>query len=193
MATVTGIDITDAMLSQARQLAMTQGARNVTFELGDALDMKYADESFDLVVTRRAAHHFRDVPKFIDEAKRVLRRGGRLGIADMSPPEGTQKFVNRIEQLRDRSHAVAFAPEDWKSIVSNAGFQVLSTVTLEERVPFEKWLYPVPLGGDEERSIRFEWASAPQRVKELLGATFEGDEVRSMIKSRVVLVASKTP
>lgn len=193
VAKTTGIDVTDQMLNQARRFAETQGAENLTFERGDALQLKYADGSFDIVVTRRAAHHFRDVPRFLSEAGRVLKSGGRLGVADMSPPEGAQEFMNRTERLRDRGHVEAFSPGAWGSMVSRAGFRILSSRTLDERVSFEKWLYPVAPGGEEERSIRREWLSAPRSVRELLGATFRGEEVRSLVKSRIVLVASKTP
>jgi SAM-dependent methyltransferase len=190
---VTGIDVTDEMLGQARLLAKKEGATNASFELGDAMALKYADSSFDIVTTRRATHHFQDVPRFLQEARRVLRPRGRLGLVDMSPPSGAEAFSNRIEKLRDSSHAEAFTPEDWKSMVSQAKLLITSAEVLGEHVAFERWLYPVNPGGPEEKAIRAAWRSSPAKVRRLLSAEFEGGEIRGWTKSRVVLVASKTP
>ena len=190
---VTGIDVTEEMLSQAERLAREQGCANVRFELGDALKIRYPDSSFDIVTTRRATHHFHDVPKFLREAKRVLRRGGRLGVVDMSPPEGSEVFSNRIEKLRDSSHVEAFTPKAWNSMVSKAGLCILSSEVLGEPVAFRKWLYPVETGGGEEEAVLAAWSSAPARVRRLLEAHFERGVVKGWTKNRIILVASKTP
>ena len=190
---VTGIDVTDEMLNQAGRLVRERGLTNVRFELGDALKIGYPNSSFDLVTTRRATHHFEDVPKFLREAKRILRPWGRLGIVDMSPPEGAEAFSNRIERLRDRSHVRAFSPATWKSMVSKAGLHVQSSEILGEYVTFGRWLYPVEAGGREEESIRRAWSSAPDSVKRLLAARPKKGVVEGWTKFRIILVASKTP
>jgi len=190
---VIGIDLTDEMLSQANKLARDQGRPNVRFELGDALKIGYPNSSFDIVTTRRATHHFDDVPKFLREAKRVLRRGGRLGVVDMSPPEGAEDFSNRIERLRDSSHVEAFTPGAWKSMTSGAGLTIIHCEVLGEPVTFERWLYPVEAGGREEEAIRRAWGLAPPAVKRLLDARFERGEAKGWTKNRIILVAAKTP
>ena len=190
---VTGIDVTDEMLAQAGRLARERGRTNIRFELGDALKIGYPDSSFDIVTTRRATHHFEDVAKFLREARRVLRAGGRVGIVDMSPPEGTEAFSNRIERLRDKSHVKAFTQTAWKSMVSKAGLRIQSSEILGESVTFERWLYPVEAGGREEEAIRRAWGSAPANVRRLLVANFENEAIKRWTKSRIILVASKTP
>ena len=190
---VTGIDLTDEMLAQAVMLAREQGCTNARFELGDALEIGYPNSSFDIVTSRRATHHFEDVPKFLREARRVLKSGGRLGIVDMSPIEGTEAFSNRIERLRDRSHVKAFTQTAWKSMVSKAGLRIRSSEVLGECVTFERWLYPVEAGGREEKAIRRAWSSAPANVKRLLTARLEKGTVKGWTKSRIILVASETP
>lgn len=186
----TGIDVTKEMLAEAQRLASAEGASNVDFQLGDALDIRFADSTFDIVTTRRATHHFRDVPKFLREARRVLRTGGRLGVVDMSPPEGSEEFSNTIEKMRDSSHVEAFTPSAWRSKVSEAGFQIQSLSVLDERVTFEKWLYPVGPGGREEKEIRAAWDVSGSATRRLLQADFDGG-IRGWTKSRIVLVASK--
>jgi len=188
---VTGIDVTDEMLGQARMLAAKEDSANVRFELGDAMAIGYPNSSFDIVTTRRATHHFRDVPRFLREARRVLRPGGRLGIVDMSPPDGSERFSNKIEVLRDGSHIEAFTPRAWRSMVLRAGFCVDFAEVIGEPVTFERWLYPVEPGGEEEAAIHSAWSSASTSVRKLLEARFEGTTVKGWTKSRIVLVASK--
>lgn len=187
---VIGTDVTDEMLEEARRLAKSEGLTNVKFELGDALKMKFSDASFDVVTARRATHHFQDVPRFLREAKRVLKPGGRLGVADMSPPEGAEAFVNQIETLRDNSHVRAFSPDSWKSMIVGTGFRMTSFQVLGEQITFEEWLSPVEHDGTEERAVRAAWASAPANVRRLLHVAVDG-RVKGWTKSRVVLVASR--
>ena len=190
---VTGIDVTDEMLVQAGRLAREQGRTNIRFELGDAMKIGYPSSSFDIVTTRRATHHFESVPGFLREAKRILRPGGRLGIVDMSPPEGAEAFSNKIERLRDSSHVRAFAPTAWKSMVSKAGLRILSSEVLGEPVTFEKWLYPVETGGSEEEAIRRAWESSTASVRRLMEARIERGVVNGWTKFRIILTADKTP
>lgn len=189
---VVGVDLTSEMLAQARRFAREQGVENITFEAGDATKLKFPDSSFDIVTTRRATHHFENVPQFIEEAKRVLRPEGRLGIVDMSPPKGAERFMNRIEILRDKSHVKAFTPQAWKSMVLRSGLRVHSSQVLGEQVQFERWLYPVAPGGREEREVRAAWSSASPNSRRLLQADFVGSSIQGWTKSRIVLVASKT-
>lgn len=188
---VTGIDVTEQMLKEARKLATTERLTNVKFETGEALGLAYSDSSFDIVTTRRAAHHFKDVPRFLREARRVLKPGGRLGVADMSPPGGAEAFSNEVERLRDGSHAKAFSPAAWKTMMSDAGFHITFLQVLAETTPFEDWIYPVQPGGDEEASVRRAWAAASPAVKQLLHAEFEGGTIARWTKSRIVLIADR--
>ena len=190
---VTGIDLTEEMLDQARALARSRSVANTEFKLGDAMKMDYPDSSFDILTTRRATHHFDDVPRFLLETKRVLKPGGRIGVVDMSPPEGAESFTNRIEKLRDGSHIEAFTPKAWESMIMRAGFGGLTSKVLDDRVTFERWLYPIEPGGKEERAIRSAWRSSPKTVRSLLKAEFDRDTIAAWSKTRIVLVASKTP
>ena len=45
-----GIDSTEEMLSRAKQKAQRSGATNYFLKTGDAYDLEYSDDSFDLVI-----------------------------------------------------------------------------------------------------------------------------------------------
>jgi ubiquinone/menaquinone biosynthesis C-methylase UbiE len=80
-----GIDAAAKMISVARR---KRGSRACRFDVAAAEDLPYEDEFFDAVVSSLFFHH---VPldlkeKALLEARRVLRPGGRLIIADMHTP-----------------------------------------------------------------------------------------------------------
>lgn len=106
-AHVTGIDLTPAMLDQARARQAQAGLANLDWRLGDATSLPFADESFDLVVTRYSFHHIRTPAAALAEMHRVCRRGGRILVVDATPTAATQAAYDRMETLRDPSHASA--------------------------------------------------------------------------------------
>ena len=55
---VVGLDATPEMLQAGEKQAQAEGLQNVVFEEGDAGEMPYPDDFFDLVTNRIAMHHF---------------------------------------------------------------------------------------------------------------------------------------
>jgi ubiquinone/menaquinone biosynthesis C-methylase UbiE len=78
---VTGVDFAPQMLAEARKKAAAQGLA-VRFEEGDAEQLRFAEGSFDLVMTRHVLWTLPHPKAAIDEWIRVLRPGGRLAVMD---------------------------------------------------------------------------------------------------------------
>ena len=188
---VVAVDITDEMLEQARRLASERGIKNIRFGYADACKkLPFSDSSFDIITCRRAAHHFTDMQVFLSETRRVLQKSGRLCIVDMSPQEGGQEFANKIERQRDSTHVRARTASEWLKELAEAGFRVRDLELLPDRVSFEKWLYPVALGGKEEEEVRTAWGEASKEILDLFEANRdEKGEIQDWIKPRVILVA----
>jgi ubiquinone/menaquinone biosynthesis C-methylase UbiE len=119
----TGIDMTPAMLDRARQLAMEQGIRNVTWEQGDVGTLPYADATFDIVVTRFSMHHFLDPLAVLREMVRVCAAGGRVVVIDMYASDDPAKAGawNRAEKLRDPSHVRCLTLPELKGLFAAVG------------------------------------------------------------------------
>ena len=84
-----GIDLTEEMLTRAKQKAEQLGIQNYNLRLGDAYDLDYPDKSFDVVINN---YMFDLLPEddfelVLGEFKRVLRPGGRLAMVNMTKCE----------------------------------------------------------------------------------------------------------
>ncbi|RAN85903.1 SAM-dependent methyltransferase, partial [Bacillus sp. SRB_28] len=55
---------------------------NISFIHGDAHNIPYPNETFDLIISRAVIHHLQDIPIFIREASRILKKDGTLILQD---------------------------------------------------------------------------------------------------------------
>lgn len=83
-AIVTGVDIAPNLLETARKRARAEGLK-INFDEGDAEQLPYWDESFDLVVTMFGAMFTPRPERSAAELLRVCRPGGRVAMANWTP------------------------------------------------------------------------------------------------------------
>jgi ubiquinone/menaquinone biosynthesis C-methylase UbiE len=126
VTSVTAIDLTPEMLSEAKKLGAELQISNVLFQIADIHSLPFPDASFELVTCRRAAHHFSKVNKALDEMRRVLTPGGRLVIDDRSVPEDdfVDETMNQLDWLHDESHIRQYRPSEWQRMLSEHGFKI---------------------------------------------------------------------
>jgi ubiquinone/menaquinone biosynthesis C-methylase UbiE len=117
----TGIDMTPAMLDQARKLQQEKGLTNVTWLPGDVYALPFPQPQFSIVSSRFAFHHFQDPLAALKEMKRVCKPGGRVVVADMAPLPEKAAALNAAELLRDPSHARALPQQELRELFEEAG------------------------------------------------------------------------
>jgi demethylmenaquinone methyltransferase/2-methoxy-6-polyprenyl-1,4-benzoquinol methylase len=80
---VTGLDFSPAMLARARRKAP-----GLEWIEGDLLALPFADASFDSATVGFGVRNVEDLGRAIQELRRILRPGGRLGVLEITRPRG---------------------------------------------------------------------------------------------------------
>jgi ubiquinone/menaquinone biosynthesis C-methylase UbiE len=124
-----GIDLTPAMLEQARKVQKEQGLSNVTWQQGDVTSLPYPDGHFSIVSSRFVFHHLPDPLAVLLEMKRVCKPGGRVVVADTTPAPAKAAALNAMERLRDPSHARALPLQELSGLFTQAGLPAPRTST----------------------------------------------------------------
>src|ERR1700731_4208711 len=117
----TGIDMTPAMLEQARKTQQEQGLKNISWLPGDVYSLPFPSEHFSIVSSRFAFHHLKDPMGALMEMKRVCKPGGRIVVADMAPLPEKAAALNAAELLRDPSHVRALPVGELIGLFEQAG------------------------------------------------------------------------
>ncbi|HEV2336198.1 MAG TPA: methyltransferase domain-containing protein [Stellaceae bacterium] len=189
----TGIDMTPAMLERARRLAAEKGIANVAWTEGDVAPLPYPDGAFTIVVTRFAVHHFPDPGLVFREMVRVCAPGGRVVVVDTYASPDPLKAVefNRLEKLRDPSHARCLGLEELRHLYRTAGLGEPRATFYELRDEVKNLLarsFPNP--GDEVKVIDLFTASIADGR---LGIPVHRDGDRLCYAYPVAILAAERP
>lgn len=154
---VTGMDLTPAMLEQAKLLQGSAGIENVDWIRGDINDIPFEDARFAIVMCSSAFHHLVRPQHAFREMLRVCRPGGRIMVKDVTPaPENVQCY-NATEKLRDPSHTHALTVDEMRALGSGLAVEEISfTTSSTPAVPLEAVLatsFPTECSLDDLRTL----------------------------------------
>ena len=157
---VTGIDLTPAMLDQARATADSRNVQNVTWRHGDVEHLPFADKSFSVVFSRFAFHHFRRPTDVLAGMARVCAAGGKVVIHDVyTTSAAQQQAYDRIEKLRDPSHTCALQLSEFREMFEDAGLSLVSETPFRLEMEFNALLatsFPNPGEGEKALELMIE-------------------------------------
>lgn len=112
---VTGIDLSPDMVERAREKQHPE----VEFKVGDAENLKFSEESFDVIISESVTG-FTDKSRSISEYYRVLKFGGRVGLNEVTwifnPSNEIKDYYRRVMGVNPESK------EGWLSFLEKAGF-----------------------------------------------------------------------
>ena len=92
---IIGVDLSRQLIRMAQTRALATGlADRASFEVGNAARLRFADETFDMVISTGMLHSLRKPVNVLTEINRVLKKGGKAWIYDPA----------RIIQYIDKSH-----------------------------------------------------------------------------------------
>jgi len=92
-ARMTGMDIAGNAVKLAQQ---QHRGSNLEFVQGNAENLPFSNESYDVVINVESSHAYGSVPRFLSEVKRVLKPGGIFLCTDLRGPEGMVKLKEHL-------------------------------------------------------------------------------------------------
>ena len=129
-----GIDITDAMLKIAKSRIGKVGFKNYTISFGDAYDLEFPDNHFDLLINNYMFDLLPegDFPIVLNEFKRVLKTNGRLILVNMTKGDRFyQRFWEIVYQINPKwlggCRGVLLS-----DVLRKVGFEILHYETLSQ-------------------------------------------------------------
>ena len=129
---ITGIDLTEEFCEVARELTRRCGLDElIAYEQGDALDMPFADASFDGAYSMNVSMNIADRDGLYREIRRVLKPGGWLILSEIAQgPAGEVSYPT--PWALDASASFLATPEETKARVEACGFEVVRLIDATE-------------------------------------------------------------
>jgi ubiquinone/menaquinone biosynthesis C-methylase UbiE len=189
----TGLDVTPAMIDQARGLQRAKALDNVSWYLGDVLPLPFPDGAFSIVTSRFAFHHFLDPRVVLAEMRRVCGPGGRVVVADADASADPAKAAafNQMERLRDPSHVRAMPRAELTELFASVGLPAPHLTQYHLKTHLESLLarsFPEP--GDADK-IREMFRAALE--DDNLGIPVHEEQGRIHLAYPIAILASQNP
>ena len=150
---VIGLDMTEAMIAQARINNRKLGYRNVEFVLGDIEDMPLEDNSIDVAISNCVMNLVPDKDRAYAEVYRVLRPGGHFSISDIVLRGKLPAALQEAAAMYAGCVAGAMQKEDYLGAIERAGFSSI-TIDKERQLDLPDELLLDFLSEDELKSFR---------------------------------------
>jgi SAM-dependent methyltransferase len=189
---LTAMDVTEPMLRAARGLLGERGIAHVRFVAGDVARLPFADNAFEVVTCRLAAHHFADLGPAVREVQRVLRPGGSFLVEDILGHDDAElaAFITEVERRRDPSHLRAYRAAEWKALLRGAGLTVMDSVVLSKSRPWDDWIRRMRMTDAARDALESFIRTAPARCREAF-AFHLGDRIESFADRLLLLRADR--
>jgi arsenite methyltransferase len=116
-----GLDMTDEMLSLARENARKAAVENVEFHKGYIEEIPLPDASIDVVISNCVINLSADKPKVLREVARVLRPGGRFAASDVISDENMDEATRADMRAYTGCIAGALTEREFTHALADAG------------------------------------------------------------------------
>jgi ubiquinone/menaquinone biosynthesis C-methylase UbiE len=196
-ARIVAVDPAPLMLEQVRQLAAERGVAVETVQaFAESIPLESA--SFDLVVSRLAAHHFAGLDCAFGEMVRLAKPGGRVAVIDLEGDEdpAVDRFNHEIEQLHDPTHVRSHPASRWKEQFLEAGLDIELCETRRREMPegltIRRWCEISQSGAAALQGIHERMTSAPPAILAALHIAC-GEDGEFRIPVRTLLLVGRKP
>lgn len=125
---VIGIDMTQAMVSKAKENSKKLGYDNVEFRLGDIENLPVNDNIADVVISNCVMNLVPDKEKAFSEVYRILNNNGKFSISDIVILGELAEGLKKSAELYVGCVAGAIDKQVYINTIKNAGFKVVKIV-----------------------------------------------------------------
>jgi ubiquinone/menaquinone biosynthesis C-methylase UbiE len=113
-AAVTGIDLAPALIETAKERAQEQGL-DIDYRVGDCENLDLQEASFDALSSTCGVMFAPDHEATARELARVVKSGGRIGLANWTPEGGLAKMFGMMKPFQPPPPEGAVVPFQWGS------------------------------------------------------------------------------
>ncbi len=129
---VIGLDMTEEMVTKAKENNRKMGYTNVDFRLGDIEDMPIESNIADVVVSNCVLNLVPDKGKAFSEILRILKPGGHFCVSDIVIKGEMPEKLKRVAELYAGCISGALAKSEYLDIISSTGFESVSIESEKE-------------------------------------------------------------
>ena len=131
---VAAIDVADPMIAHAKQVTASKGLEGrIAFDVASALDLPFANDSFDRAYCQQAIQFFPDKGQAMREVERVLKPGGQFAAAVWTSANDGNPVFAAFEEIVGHSFGpdlLPFGPfafgdgDALRSVIQDAGLKI---------------------------------------------------------------------
>ena len=133
---VVGCDLEPGMVERAARLAEGSGLDNLSFQVGNILDLPFEDDTFDAVMSCAVTEHLSEPVKAMSELGRVVKPGGVVGITRtdwsahlISPPcDAVGRFFELFEHGFNLQGGTMNGGKDLPRMLGEAGLSIVDVL-----------------------------------------------------------------
>jgi len=165
---VVAYDLTDSMLRVVEQAAADRDLANIRTVRGRVESLPFGNASFDWVISRYSAHHWRNLDLAMAEIARVLKPGGQACLIDVAggPEPLFDTHLQAVELLRDPSHVRNYTEREWLAFFERHALPAEISLRWRLRIDFSSWITRIGTAAARVAAIRELWSGAPIEVRE---------------------------
>lgn len=136
-AMVCGIDIAESIIRENERRVQESNVSNLFFRVFDGIHYPFEEESFDLVVSRYAFHHFPNPENAVGQIYRILVSGGRALISDpVKNREDQRGIIDAFMQIKGDGHIKFYTERELDELFAKQGLQRRRRIFTHMTFPF---------------------------------------------------------
>jgi len=136
VTSINAIDFSPEMIQIAQKKADKNGIKNITFLVKDSNHLNYKDNSFDIILIINLLHVVPDPEDIINEAKRLIKKDGKIIIASFLNDENLKsKFISYILKRKGHPIVTKFKTDTICEFITKCSLKIISKKNIKNIMP----------------------------------------------------------